>query len=82
MNIDVGFSSESAKTVESQYRFLKTQYDDEVPAKAIKIRCPCLKLVPISRAYHCLYCGVFFCKECAEKHFGKTVDEYNAEKIE
>lgn len=28
---------------------------------------------PVIEAYRCLYCGVFYCKECAEEHFGMRV---------
>lgn len=39
----------------------------------------CGKKVSIDRAYKCLYCGYWFCADCAEKHFGKTRDEYREE---
>ena len=79
MCIEIGQYSKSLDILASQVRFIAEQEGDEIPAKHLKVRCPCLKLVKWSYAYRCLYCGVFFCKECAEEHFGKTVDEYRRE---
>jgi len=28
--------------------------------------------VPLWKAVRCLYCGFFFCEECAKTHFGQT----------
>jgi len=36
----------------------------------------CRHVMPIDRAYKCLYCGFWFCTTCAEKHFGKTREEH------
>lgn len=31
-------------------------------------------------AYRCLYCGIWFCVNCAEAHFGKTIQNHIVEK--
>ncbi|TQV85224.1 hypothetical protein FKG94_03270 [Exilibacterium tricleocarpae] len=43
------------------------------------VRCGCQKKLWMQNAYKCLYCGEWYCKECAEIHFGKTVAEYRAQ---
>lgn len=40
------------------------------------ITCECKRRNPVRFMYHCLYCDCWFCKECAEIHFGKTVEQY------
>jgi hypothetical protein len=30
-------------------------------------------------AYKCLYCGQWYCMQCAEEHFGKTITQYREE---
>jgi len=40
------------------------------------IVCPCGINRALAVAYRCLYCGVYFCCGCAEKHFGQTIQEW------
>lgn len=54
-----------------QYRLIRAQEKDEVPIQHLKIRCGCNKLVRWIYMYRCLYCGVWYCADCAEVHFGK-----------
>ena len=54
-----------------QSQFIRIQEQDEIPAKYIKVRCGCNRLIALKRAYRCLYCDIYFCMECAEQHFGK-----------
>ena len=42
--------------------------------------CECGKSVQVKYVWRCLYCNIIRCKECSEKHFGKTVAEWNREK--
>lgn len=42
-----------------------------------KMTCGCGKRVVFWMMYRCLYCGVFFCKACAEEHFGARVATLN-----
>jgi len=53
-----------------QFKLIKAQEVDKIPAQHTTIRCGCLKLVHWSQMYRCLYCGLWFCKKCAEQHFG------------
>ena len=32
--------------------------------------------------FRCLYCGVWYCKTCAEVHFGTTIEDYEAARPE
>jgi hypothetical protein len=40
----------------------------------------CGRRTPLMYAYKCLYCSFWFCPACAEKHFGKTREQYKKEK--
>ena len=53
-----------------QMRLLRRQEKDGIPLMKVKIRCGCYKLLPWWVMVKCLYCGVFYCPECAEEHFG------------
>ena len=39
----------------------------------------CGKQVSIEYAFRCLYCGFWFCRACAEVHFGMTREEHMIE---
>ncbi len=55
------------------------------PEQQIKLTCICGKRVVVWMMYRCLFCGIFFCKECAEVHFGQrrpAIDQVSeAEKV-
>lgn len=53
-----------------QVRCLMQQEKDGVPLMKVKIRCGCNKFLFWWKMVKCLYCGVFYCPECAEEHFG------------
>jgi hypothetical protein len=61
---------QSLKWSAAQIQLILDQEKIEVPSKFTKIRCGCNKLVGWKFMYRCLYCGVWFCKDCAEEHFG------------
>lgn len=65
--------AETLLHVQRQIEHIKDQERIEVPSQHLKVRCGCLKLVRWMYAYRCLYCGVWFCKQCAEEHFGYRV---------
>ncbi|MBW2644563.1 MAG: hypothetical protein JRE23_00035 [Deltaproteobacteria bacterium] len=48
--------------------------------KSSAVNCSCEIEFPLWLAFRCLYCGVYFCQKCAEKHFGKTRAQHLAEK--
>lgn len=56
-----------------QIKYIKVQEDNGTPLARMKIRCGCHKLVKYLYMYRCLYCSVWYCKECAEEHFGAKV---------
>lgn len=62
----------SLEIMNSQIRIIKKQESDEIPAKFTRIRCVCNNFVIWRYTYRCLYCGIWFCKDCAEKHFGEN----------
>lgn len=62
---------EKAKRIERQY--------SELWATAT-VTCSCGLPRHFTHAYRCLYCGEYFCFNCAEKHFGKTVKRWMGEK--
>lgn len=62
-----------------QVKNVKEQQKLGVPSENIRIRCGCLKYVNWLYMHRCLYCSVFFCKTCAEEHFGKTIEQYRDE---
>ncbi len=33
--------------------------------------------IGLSEMYRCLYCGIWYCEVCAEKHFGQTIAAYH-----
>ena len=43
-------------------------------ANVPRVTCPgCERRLKIMWMYRCLYCSIYFCKECAEHHFGASV---------
>ena len=53
-----------------QVSVILSQEKIEVPSKFLKIRCGCNKFSQWRNMYRCLYCGIWFCADCAEEHFG------------
>ncbi len=45
-----------------------------------EVTCKCGQKRDLKLAFRCLYCGQWLCTHCAEKHFGKTIKEYEKEK--
>lgn len=52
-----------------------------IPVRLGTITCRCGWERGITMMYRCLYCGEWFCELCAEKHFGKTREEYQKQKV-
>ena len=75
--MDLQFYIDKA-TDPSQVPMLREQYFD---AHGGAIACDgCGLRRDLALAFKCLYCGVWFCFNCAEIHFGKTVADYHKEK--
>ena len=45
-----------------------------------RITCGCGNRLKLYLAFRCLYCGAWFCQTCAEIHFGKTREQYDADR--
>ena len=67
--------NETRKWVAYQLKNIKEQEAMGTPSKFVKVRCACNKYVQWHAMFRCLYCGVWFCKSCAEEHFGMRVPE-------
>lgn len=39
--------------------------------RCVWVTCPCDRRLSITQACRCFYCGLYFCGECGEIHFGK-----------
>jgi hypothetical protein len=44
------------------------------------IHCVCGRIRALTMAFRCLYCGVYFCRSCAEIHFGMTIQDWIVER--
>lgn len=55
------------------------QSNEGITGRLTTITCPCGRTRGIMKMYQCLYCGIWYCEWCAEKHFGKTRRERWAE---
>ena len=65
--------AENHQFMYTQLKLVKDQEKDGVPVTNVKIRCGCLRLDKMLYMYRCLYCGIWFCKSCAEEHFGMRI---------
>lgn len=70
---------QQATIVQSQIRETVDQEAAGVTIRLATITCPCGWKRAALRMYQCLYCKIWFCHQCAEQHFGKTVAEYRQE---
>ena len=53
---------------------LKSQWADVVASDCVT--CTCGHNQAVIMTYRCLYCGIWFCSECAGKHFGAEYQAY------
>lgn len=63
-----------------KFQFIYQQTKEMTDPVRPFVRCGCGKKLWPHQAYKCLYCGEWYCKQCAEEHFGKTVAQYKADK--
>lgn len=68
---------ERAKTPEKKAR-LKAQWMQVVQDHVVT--CCCGRPRALELAYRCLYCGEWYCFNCAQDHFGMTVADWLKEK--
>lgn len=64
-------------TPEQQKAVAKIQYREASFGETVM--CPCGKTIKVKDAYRCLYCRVYFCGTCAERHFGMSRRRYKAQ---
>ena len=63
---------------EKQLEETVTQEAEGIGCRLAVITCAgCNTKRALINMYKCLYCKIWFCHQCAEKHFGKTVKEYH-----
>ena len=55
---------------------LQSQSHDLQGALGCDVVCECGGRFNILDMYRCLYCGVYRCCSCSEKHFGITVEKW------
>lgn len=48
----------------------------------VKVTCGCGLTLPLMLSYRCLYCGEFYCRRCAEVHFGTPRAQYEHERAD
>lgn len=73
-------NTDTATIVYDQGEETVKQEAEGVTVRMATLTCPCGWKRALILMHHCLYCKVWFCHLCAEKHFGKTVAQYKAEK--
>jgi hypothetical protein len=59
--------------LKEQLELISDQQRIRTPMENVKIRCGCNKLIGWQYMYRCLYCGIWYCKDCAEEHYGMKV---------
>jgi hypothetical protein len=66
---------------ERTQRLVETQRQ-EAKGPQPSVTCGCGRVMHLRHLYRCLYCKQWLCQPCAERHFGKTVEEFHAAKTE
>lgn len=78
--LDSNFKIELVGTGTTQYeveatrRWLAMHVERFRGAGLPKITCTCRRRVRIDKSYRCRMCGVWFCSECADRHFNLRMD--------
>jgi hypothetical protein len=57
-----------------QLKMIKEQVGWKMDADKITVKCGCHKKVKVLYAHRCLYCGIYYCPDCAQEHFGMRID--------
>lgn len=61
------------KFMHFQLSMIKEQAGWGMAADKTTVKCGCHKQVKLIYAYRCLYCGIWYCRDCAQEHFGAKV---------
>jgi len=58
-----------------QLEMIKEQVGWGVIADKVTVKCRCHRKVKVLYAHRCLYCGIYYCRDCAQEHFGYSMTE-------
>ena len=61
------------KFMDWQLKMIKEQVGWGMTADKVTVKCGCHKKVKVLYAHRCLYCGIYYCRECAQEHFGYSI---------
>lgn len=71
MNFDIDKTPVNSEQVNELLEIVAAQAKEVVLMVRVKVTCPCGRRVSVYyHTYRCFYCGVYFCKKCAKRHFG------------
>jgi len=56
-----------------QLSMIEEQVGWGITADKVTVKCGCNKKVKVLYAHRCLYCGIYYCRDCAQEHFGYRV---------
>lgn len=65
--------------MEQQTKLIVKQHSLGVPVRHVKMKCGCGTEKRLIDMFRCLYCGIYYCKWCAEEHFGMRI--YKEQKL-
>lgn len=60
-----------AGDIEAKRTLYKAQFKELMCQGHAMVTCGCGRTVPVRFAYRCFFCGIWFCRPCAEAHFGE-----------
>lgn len=56
-----------------QLKMIKEQVGLGIAADKTTVKCGCQKKIKVLYSHRCLYCGIYYCRECAQEHFGYRI---------
>lgn len=57
-------------------QIVKNQSKELAVLTGMKVTCYCGKRINVyHHAYRCYFCGIYFCRKCAARHFNKVIEE-------
>jgi hypothetical protein len=74
MTFDIDKTPETQAEIDQVREILWAQAWEVMSCKT-RVTCPCGFKTTMNYAYRCFYCGVYFCRKCAERHFKKEVKQ-------
>jgi len=81
MTRDIASIFEKRGILRGQFRELNAQGQRDPRGgggeSLVWITCPCRRRIALRAAYKCLYCGLWFCGQCAKEHFDREVSAWD-----